>query len=423
MELHNTSLVQDDALVNIIKVIDWGWPAGPSFLYAIGSFIEAAVIHDKVFFDPLRQTQRDEIGDHTIASLLNQSDFVQAMIREGVLTVFPEPSEVDHYLQGAKSEYTSANFLADYYHGFESFSTTNPEGEVEVFNNLIDLTQKAPSVLLADELIDVDITALDSSLLGLTLPGLAAYTLGFNREDMKLLEALIHKAKGHLELTHHLGINFYPAFSAIPYQIGSVKSFNSKAKALYSTIIEKVVSLDEELYGNDEFSRVPVPPLTQIAMAKSKGSVDGLVLEIIELRYRHNKFRQYLTDYERQWNYASTRSETIKLRNEFDNAWKALVANQERPSTRIIYTLWDVLKNPLNMLPTIGDKLRTKGHELSIIGRVKGLHDFWKELANSPVPKKNLELLSTLFPRLASDEEWQLSRDLANSVNTFLAKS
>ena len=144
--------------------------------------------------------------------------------------------------------------------------------------------------------------------------------------------------------------------------------------------------------------------------------------EIIELRYRHRGFRQYLTDYERKWDTASTRADRINLRNEFDNAWKTFVVSQEKPSTRIIYTLWDILKNPVKTLPAIGDKLRAKGHELSIIGRVRGLHDFWKELANSPIPQKNLELLSNLFPKLASDVEWQLSYDLANSVNTLLTK-
>jgi hypothetical protein len=421
VELHNTSLIQEDALLNIIKVVEWGWPAGPSFLYAIGSFIEASVIHDKIFFDPMRQTQRDEIRAQTIPSLLNQSTFVQSMIREDVLTVFPERSEVDQHFQNAKSKYSFDNFLIDYYHGFESFSSNNPDGEISELTNLIDLTQKAPSVLMADELIDIHMTAPDNSFISLTSPGLAAYVLGFNQEDMKMLEALIRKARGYLELTHNLGINFYPTLLAIPFQVGSVKAFNSKAKSLYETIIEKVVSIDEEAFVEDEFSRVPIPPLTQIVMSKSKDSVDGFIAEIIELRHRHRNFRRYLTDYERQWSTATTRAERIKLRNEFDNAWKALITSQERPSTRIIYTLWDILKS-LTILPAIGDKLRDKGHELSIIGRAKGLHDFWAELLNSPVPQKNLEMMSNLFPRLADDKEWQLSRDLADSVNALLTK-
>ena len=420
MEFHNSALIHDESLMSIIKVLEWEWPAGPSFLYAIGSFVEAAVIHDKLFFDPMRQTLDNEATGNRMPDFLNQSAFVQLMIREGVLTVFPNRTEIDQHLQQTQREYSFENFLLDFYWGFASFSSADPEGDVSELSALIDLTQKAPSVLMTETLINRNLSAIDNSLVNLSVPGLMAYTLGFSQDDLQILEERNRKSKAFLDLTNSLRINFYPAFLAIPYQVGTVKAFNSKAKSIYKTIVDKVVSQDDELIENDEFYRVPIPPLAQIAMKKSQDSIVGFMEEIVELRNRHRTFRSYLTDYERTWNTASTRRERIKLNHEFNNAWKALVTNEERPSTRIIYTLWDILKNPLNILSAIGDKLRKKGHELSVIGRARGLHDFWKELVDSPIPQKNLELLSNLIPKIASDKEWQLSRDLANSVNTLM---
>jgi hypothetical protein len=422
MELNNTSLIHEEALMDIIKALEWGWPAGPSFLYSLGSFIEASVIHDKVFFDPMRQTLRDNIGQQTIPDLLNQSPFVQSMVGEGILKVFPEKSEVAQHLHDTKRQYSFDDFLLDYYWGPESFSSANPEGEVSSFAVLLFLIQRAPAILTEETLIESYMTTLDYSMLHLTPTGFAALSLGFTKENMTVFEALIRKARGYLELTHNLGINFYPALLAIPYQIGSVKAFNSKAKSLYGTIEEKIVSIDEKMEGQDEFSRVAIPPLSQIVLARAKDSITGLKEEILELRHRTKSFRQFLTDYERQWNSAVTRADRSKLSNEFDNAWKTFVVSQERPTTRIIYIMWDILKKPWEFLQAAGDKLRERGHELSIIGKVRGLHDFWSELANSPVPERNFELLSNLFPAMAPEREWELSRDLANSVNALMKK-
>jgi len=422
MELHNAALIQEELLINISKVIEDGWPAGPSFFHALGSLIEAAVIHDKVFYDPLRQTLRNDLsGGIYVPSLLNESDLIQQLIREGVLTLFPESAEIDKHLEETGSSYKYGNFLVDFYYQLVSFSSTTPDGDITEFPLLDELINKAPSVLMTESLIaDEGVTA-DGAYLFLTDAGLKAHLLGFSRQDMIQLEGYNRRVKGYLELTQSIEIDFYPVFRALPYQIGAVKTYSSKAKALYESIVNKAVSLDDEPGGENEFSRVPVPPLSQIVMAKSKGSIKALAGEIIELRYRQRDFRRYLTDYERQWDTATTRAERFKLRNEFDNAWKTFVVDLERPSTRIIYTLWDIFKNPLNILPAIGDKLRAKGHELSVIGKVRGLHDFWEELVNAQVPNRNIEL-SKMFPRLADEREWQLSRNLANSINSFLNK-
>ena len=416
METSNTALIQDEILINISNVIEKGWPAGPSFLFSLGSLIEAAVIHDKVYFDPMGHTLEDDSNDDRLPSLLLQSDFVQQLIREEILSVFPQSTAIKQHLQEEGSSYEYGQFVADYYHELVSFSIANPEGDSSSFRNLIDLAKTAPQVFTTHDLVIRG--ALDNSYTLLTGPGVAAYALGFNHEDLRIIEGLSRRAKGYLELAQTMGMNLYPVLTALPYQIGAIKRYTSKAQALFESIVDHAVSLDE---ADEEFSRIEIPPLTQIVLANCKDTPKALANEIVELRYRHRKFRDYLTNYERVWKSANTRGERNKLRQEFDNAWKAFVAKQEKPSTRIIYTLWDIFRNPVNIVKEVGDKLRSYGHELSIIGKVNGLHDFWVELAiNSPVPDRNQQLISKLFPRLADDAEWELSNELAQSVNSFL---
>ena len=88
MDTSNTALIQDEVLINVSNVIEKGWPAGPSFLNSLGSLIEAAAIHDKVYFNPMGHTLEVETHDDRVPSLLLESDFVQQLIREGILSVF-----------------------------------------------------------------------------------------------------------------------------------------------------------------------------------------------------------------------------------------------------------------------------------------------------------------------------------------------
>ena len=423
LPLHNTALIHDEVLMEIIKVVEGDWPAGPAFVYALGSLVEAAVIHDRVFYDPMHQTQRnDPQPRRTIADVLNNSQLVQQLVSAKVLTLLPKREQLDSHLEASGSNYRSDSFLIDFYYGLESFSAETPEGAVNDFEVLTDLLARAPRILLTDTLIQDEAGDENGGFVSLTAEGLAAYALGFTREDMIRIESFMRRARGYLELTQSLEIDFYPVLSALPYQVGAIKCYQSKARQLYQSIVDRSTSLDEESRDEDNFSRVPIPPLAQIVIANAKDSISALVTELLALRERHRSFRDYLTAYERNWDSAVTRADRIKLRRDFDNAWSAFVAKLERPSTRIIYTVWDIFKNPANILSAFGDKLRTRGHELSVIGKVRGLHDFWKELVSSPIIERNAQLLK-LFPRLAAEQDWRKSARLANQINTFLNES
>ena len=160
-----------------------------------------------------------------------------------------------------------------------------------------------------------------------------------------------------------------------------------------------------------------------MALANCKGSRNVLAEEIFNLRHRHRDFRQYLTDYDKAWDTAQTRKERMDIKNEFENAWQTLTTAENRPSTRFVYVLWDVFKNPTRILQSIGDKAADRGRELSVIGRARGLHDFWNDLIRSPLADRNRELMTELFPDQVEQEAWEAANRFGQSANGFLMKS
>jgi hypothetical protein len=324
MDFYNTALIQDEILINIATVLEEDWTAGPSFLYALGSLIEAAVIHDKVYFDPMRSSTLERQQDDTIHAFLKESSFVQKLISEDVLVLFPPDSQVNKYLKAHGREYEFINFMMDYYYEQASFVRHYPEGDATEFKYFTWIMKNAPSLFAQDTLIEREVPGV---ALVLTTEGLKAQLLGLDRQAMIELEALNRKARAYLELTKNLGINLYPVLLALPFQINAIKVSNSQAKSIYKQIVNEAISLEDDLEDEDYFSRVPIPPLAQIALVRCKGSVVALADEIIELRYRHRKFRQYLTDYEREWETAKTRKERRKLKNDFTNAWNGSILN------------------------------------------------------------------------------------------------
>ncbi len=98
----------------------------------------------------------------------------------------------------------------------------------------------------------------------------------------------------------------------------------------------------------------------------------------------------------------------------------ALVERIEKPSSRIIYTLWDLVKKPTEFLASFGDKLAETGRQRYVVDRVAGLHDFWRELARSPVQEESQSLLKRLFPDVAEPAVWNMASHAAEAFNMLM---
>jgi len=228
--------------LDCVLVIEHGWPPGPSFLYSLGSLIEAAVIHERVYFDPLNYTQREDSKAH-LHAFLRGSSFVSTLSREQVLTLFPPPSEVDRTLSAKGHDYTATQFLIDSTYEGVSFASADPAGEKTRYELRLDLFA-IPKIFHETELIE---HFGGQALRFANEAALQAMSrLGFNYRDLRIIGAYNRRALAFLDLARNLDLNLYPSFSAIPHYVGAVQQTNSKARKTYETIKGKLLETDDE---------------------------------------------------------------------------------------------------------------------------------------------------------------------------------
>jgi hypothetical protein len=184
----------------------------------------------------------------------------------------------------------------------------------------------------------------------------------------------------------------------------------------------EAMSQQEVRVGESQFERSRIPALTEVVLGRCKDSPSAIVIELLELRRIHRGFREYLTACERKWNSAITKREQWKLQSEFDSALKLLMEKEKRQSTRLIYRLWEYIKAPTKIVTTIGDRAAKKGQDKYLVGRAKGLHDFWNDLANSPPSDVARVQFDRLFRSHSDDKTWESGKKLAEAVNAGLAR-
>jgi len=428
LDFTNQALIHDEHLVTICLVLDHGWPAGPTFLHALNTVIETAVIHDAVYFDPLHQFRRDA-PPISVPGVLQSSGFIKLLVREGAIREFPEQSVIDAHLIARGREYRYARFLADAYQSTRSFVYGGPEEEATWLRVYFDVVSKASSLLQPRRLLPApqrgDPKPAESELvLGgqEVLPMTLGKSISLTNNDLAFIEGMNFRAKAFLDLARNTELHLHPFYLALPHQVGAIRQNNSQALELFQKVRTALNSMEgeEEAVGESAFGRRSIPALAQIVLSRCKDSPNAIVHELLALRNEHRKFREYLTNYERKWNLADSKREQWKLEKEFASALKSLLEKETPSSTRLIYTLWDVLKEPTKILQSIGDKLSKRGREEYIIGRVKGLHDFWDDLANSPPSNMMRTHFNRLFPKSSDDKTWELGQKLAETVNASL---
>lgn len=426
LSFSNSAVLYDEIFVMVSMVLDHGWPAGPAFLHSLATLTEALVIHDKVLYDPFRDTEQPSESGGTVSDIIRQSDFVQELVKEEALTLFPPHDEVDNLLKSRGVDYEMIDFVVEGKWGSASFIWGDPATESTRYEILLDLLREAPSVLAATEFIGADFGPVGFEIKDTSM--FSALQLGFSRRDLETIESLNRRSAALLELALFTGTNVYPVYQAVPHELGAQRARNSLVRRIYESVAERVEAVDTPV-GHADFVRVPIPPLCQIALARCKGSDRALAHEILALRERHQKFRGYLTEFERAWNAAATRAERRKLQLEWEGAWSTLVAREDRPKggkvSRILGFLWDVSKSvtPKGALSAGGDKVVASGRERSIVRRVKGLHDFYRELSASPTSDRNRELVANTFHNRADDDVWSLAADVAVATNAALLRS
>jgi hypothetical protein len=406
----NSALLQDDLLFHVAQVVEEGFPIGPGFLHALNCLIEAVVLHPTIFCDPSAPGTTPTPGHLN----LNDSTLIQSLTKEGVLVRFPESDIVDNYLQSNGVDYTYIDFLRDHHWRNDSFSFKSIAAEAKYLRFMAAIAEEAPALFQLKTLTDGD-TPIDPI-------GADLVSRGMPIENLILLEGHNHTINAYVDLSRLLGLNLYIAENAMPHHVGAIHAVNNRARELYVKLTNELITLDADDSGETGFQLISMPELTRTVLARCKGDIRALGTEIMQLREKHSGFRNYLNEYDQSWKKATSKKERLKLQATFDNSWKVLLEQGNKPKDRIIYKLWDILKKPTEILSATGDMFANKGRSYAVVGQVRGFHAFWNELLDAPVAAKNHELLSGFGIPLADEIIWSSSKKLSETVRGMCIK-
>jgi len=414
IETFNSALIMEDLLWPIVAVIEGRQAPGPAFVYAFGSLSEAAILHEHLYVDPADMFKGS--GPEHLHGMLAGSPLIRRLFDTKTLERMPAQDDIERHLAMKGASYEFGHFLTDM--NWLPYSLSGREVEsVARTIAMADLCRQWPAVF-GREMVDdpSDMSGLMGPHEGLDLTDpvviASAERLGFLRDDLDIIDGQRHKVWAYSDLASELSLNLYPVLAALPYMFANVGHINTKARLYYEKIRDSITEYDNELKYTS-FTHIPMSPLGQIVLDKAQGDRRGIVDALVDLRQKQTPFRQTLTQIDRDSSLDATRKEQHELERELNGALQTLVVGSKEPKTRLVYRVWDILKTgPVSA----GDAAKRKGQELHVVGRIRGLHDFWNALMDSPVARKNRNLLGTTFGTIASEQVWAAGQRLGDSL-------
>jgi hypothetical protein len=403
----NSALIYPEMFLDVWRVLEDGYPVGPSFVNSLSTLVEAVVIHDRLFL----QSNFDRKVDSPWRSF-EASNLARMLRREGIL-VEPSDDELERWLSGADGDYNYVDFLTDSSWTPVGFLTQKSEAEELSYRIFSAISTYAPEAFTLEELVD------DSEGgTGVDPKALPLLAVGFTVKDLIDIEGRNRKMQCYQRLSRCLGLHLYTLFQCAPHQLGAIGTANAKARAVFEQFQTKSLAIldTDDAVGDGAFRRIDIPPLCQIVLERCKGSRSAFLGELLSLRERHRNLRKYLGTYEKAWNAATTKEEARRLKAELNQAFENLAKLEASPTTRLLYRTWDIIKSPSKILEKLGDALVDKGKEYYAVDRIWGLHDFYKDLRESPLQKRNYALLESMFDRFAPEQTWSAASELAETV-------
>jgi hypothetical protein len=242
-------------------------------------------------------------------------------------------------------------------------------------------------------------------------------TRGIPIENVIMIEGWNHKAAAWVDLSRHLRLNLYVTDVFVPHQLGLTTLRNTQTREVYDRIVQKAADLEERTnIGKTDYATVRLPALAQLALARCLGDIAAFPHEVLELREKHKDFRLQLTYFDSAWSNATNRRERIKLQADFNNAFDTLIKGEVQPRERLIYKMWDLVKNPSRILEKIGDKFADLGRREQVIEQMRGLPKFWNDLLDAPVAEHDERLIAKTFGKIAEQTVWEAGRDFASAM-------
>lgn len=368
----NSALLQDELIIEVVSALEGNKPAGPDAVQSIIGLIEACVIHEEIWVDPMYY------WGGSIPEAYMGHPVIKGLLNEGLLRRPPPSDELDVRFSELGSRFEMADFRRDLRFTLSAFNMKGT-AEATAYELSALIVREVPQAVRRTWLTaPEDPKAYEEMVqVGFVEPrgpeGPALTKLGFSEPELITIEGWNGQGRALSQYAGLLGLNLYVIPRATPHILGSQANRNEIARKVYQRLSKEAEAKTATDIGQSGFSYHKIPPIASSVLRQSTGSAADLAGAILAARHEFRAVRKYLSDFETRWATTTTVRERKALQEEIDAGLTAVATIGVAGKDRLLYRVWDLVKDPTKIPQAIGDVLVARGRKEAAIGRVQGL--------------------------------------------------
>lgn len=417
----NSALFQDELILEVVAALESQKPAGPDAVNAIVGLIEACVIHEEIWVDLMADT-----GGGNIPQTYMDHTLIKGLLDQGVLRRPPTNDELNDRFLAVGAEFDMIDFIGDYRFTLQPFNVPG-DSEATAYDLSGLIVREVPQTFRQEWLTAPDDQEGHELAVraGLDEPrgpeGPALIKLGFSESELVTLEGWNGQGRALSRYAGLLGLNLYVTPRATPHILGSQANRTEMARDVYQHLTDEAGCKTATDIGQSAFSYHRTPPIVATVLQSASNAAE-LVDAILAARHKFRAVRKYLTDFETRWAGTTTVRERKVLQDEIDAGLAAVAGLTLASKDRLIYRVWDLVKDPTKILQAIGDVLVARGRKEAAIGRVQGLKAFWNAALDAPPNDVTESNLRRLLPRMAEGRVWSTAQAFQRSFSEAVSR-
>lgn len=418
----NSALMHDDLLVEAVLALEGEKAARPDAFEAISAILEACIIHDEVWIDPLGGGD----GGGGIRGKFLAHPILAGLVREGALRRAPAVADLDARLSELGVDYDMTDFTRDLRFTTSSFSVAEASEGI-AYELASQILTEVPSAFGSEWLTEPsDPTAYEKMVqVGLGdargKEGTKLQKLGFTEPELITLEGWNGQGRALSRFAGLLGLNLYITPRVTPHILGACNRQNGIARRAYERLAAKAEDAITPEVGSNSTTYHKIPPVVARTLELAKGESSALVDAVLTMRYELRGLRSCLAQFEAAWVAAATVGDRKRLERDLDGGIKAISDLAMGEQDRLLYRVWDLVKDPTKILQAMGDLLVARGRREAAIGRVQGLRAFWKATLDSPTEERTQILFRRIVPRMAEQRTWKVAEGFCKRLEATIS--
>jgi hypothetical protein len=377
-------------IANIIDELDYvlgGYGhASPQFLYSFNTFVETYVLHDHICIS------RIDANHLNLASPFfgNGRPLLSSLVKDRTLAVLDEGSE---HTSGDPAKVIWVRDLSK----DENISSSGSWFQ-EYIGHVTEYVERDYIKYIARR-YDIGKGTKWTPLL-IAVRGGQSIAVAYCMRDLNKFGVALTPYMQHTWLHPML-----PVYAT--HVVGQSLAPPSCAMELYGRLADIHGISVERILRYQGCRRMPVPPFTSILLGRCT-SREKIVPHLRQLRTEFSCLRDTAREHQSRIRNAQSLGEQCDIIDEFEEYWATFCRKMKKPSNRLAYRIWDVIKDetPLKWLTKSLDLLVEYDKEKTILNRYKGLTSVWQLTRQAPGISTQLRSMEKLFDLRLNSHDW-----------------